>query len=119
MKTFALVSPSESDEGDEEVPVRNPEASPKAKTKSSKSKGLAQPKASAADPDQITPPPLPPPVKPPGDAALADSERQSSEEDGLAKHQRLVKGAQGIAFSRECSMSDMPAQSYVPPSGCG
>ena len=32
------------------------------------------------------PPPLPPPAKPPGDGALADSEREWSEDDGFSEH---------------------------------
>ena len=58
---------------------------------------VEEPKASAEDPDQIMPPPpLPPPAKPPGDGALADSERESSEDDGLTKHRKLVKEAQSL-----------------------
>ena len=58
---------------------------------------VEEPKASAEDPDQIMPPPpLPPPAKPPGDGALADSERKSSEDDGLTKHRKLVKEAQSL-----------------------
>ena len=37
----------------------------------------------------IMPPPLPPPSKPAGDGALADSEGESSEHDGLSKRRRL------------------------------
>ena len=58
---------------------------------------VEEPKDSAEDPDQIMPPPpLPPPAKPPGDGALADSERESSEDDGLTKHRELIKEAQSL-----------------------
>ena len=54
---------------------------------------LDKPKASAEDPADkimpIMPPPLPPPSKPAGDGALADSEGESSEHDGLSKRRRL------------------------------
>ena len=71
---------------------------------------VEEPKASAEDPDQIMPPqPLPPPAKPPGDGALADSERESSEDDGLAKHRKLVKEAQSLEHSRLSHFPKNPA----------
>ena len=82
---------------------------------------VEEPKAPAEDPDQtMPPPPLPPPAKPPGDGALADSERESSEDDGLTKHRKLVKEAQSlehrlciVAFSKEPGVPHMPKEPDV------
>ena len=72
---------------------------------------VEEPKAPAEDPDQtMPPPPLPPPAKPPGDGALADSERESSEDAGLTEHRKLVKEAQSL----EHRLSHFPKNAACP-----
>ena len=71
---------------------------------------VEEPKAPAEDPHQIMPPPLSRPAKPPGDGALADSERESSEDAGLTEHRKLVKEAQSL----EHRLSHFPKNAACP-----